>query len=457
MNQVTIAGAGLAGTLLALLLAKRGYTVELLESREDIRKENGVEGRSINLALSCRGITALKAAGIMEKVDQIRVPMRARAIHEPDGSIKYQPFGRHPEEYINSISRKALNSLLLDEAENSPYIQLYFGWKVKQVDFANKKLSLVTSQGEETTRDYVRLIGADGAASKVRESMKNQGIIEADRQFLTHGYKELCISLSHGTTLAREHLHLWPRGECLLLGNPNPDDSITGTLFLAMEGENSFANLNNPAQVEAFFARTFSDAKSIMPDLVHEFFSHPTGNLSTVRAHPWYYEDDCILIGDAAHGVVPFFGQGMNAAFEDCRLFSEMLQRYEDDWSRFVPAFYQERKLNTDAIADLSMENYHEIQVDIMNPHFLLQKQVEKEIMKRYPDNYVSMHAMVMFTNIPYSLAKAHYGAQKAMLEEICLSIESIQEVSWEKVENLIANYDKNLTHFMRDLTNPRF
>lgn len=446
MNQVTIAGAGLAGTLLALLLAKRGYTVEILESREDMREQPSDQGRSINLALSCRGITALKAADLMDKVDSIRVPMRARAIHEPDGSIKYQPFGRNSEEYINSISRAALNMLLLDEAEKSPYIQIHFGWKVKDIDFENKKLHLITKQGEERTHDYKRLIGADGAASSVRESLKKQHLIQSERVFLPLGYKELCITRHHNPDFKKEHLHLWPRGACMLLGNPNPDDSITGTLFLANHGENSFESIQHDAQLNDFFQQVFPDAKAAMPDLVHEFFTHPTGHLSTVNAAPWHYKDECLLIGDAAHGVVPFFGQGMNAAFEDCRIFSEMLIQHNDNWSSCVPAFYQERKVNTDAVADLSMENYHEIQIDIMDPHFLLQRQVEKEIMKRYPDKYTSMHVLVMFTNTPYSVAKAHYSAQKALLKEICSSIETIEEVSWKKVENLLNKYDKNLT-----------
>ncbi|HAT8152329.1 TPA: FAD-dependent monooxygenase, partial [Legionella pneumophila] len=292
---------------------------------------------------------------------------------------------------------------------------------------------------------YHRLIGADGAPSHVREMLKNEGIVSASRDFLSHGYKELSISKKHTTGMAREHLHLWPRDSFMLLGNPNPDDSITGSLFLANEGKDSFTELNNEEKLHLFFKKQFPDAYAAMPNLVQEFFGNPTGHLSTIKCSPWYYKDECLLIGDAAHGIIPFFGQGMNSAFEDCRILDELLDEYEDDWSRVIPVFYEQRKVNTDAIAKMSMGNYHEIHSDIRNPKFILQKQIERELMLRYPEHYVSMHVLVMFTNTPYSKAMAIGELQSSLLEKICFPITDIKELNWQEVEKLLGKYDKKL------------
>lgn len=445
MKRVTIVGAGLAGTLCALYLERRGYQIELFESRSDLRDSPTDYGRSINLALSCRGITGLKAMNLIDEVSKIMVPMRARAIHESNGDVHFQSFGRHHDEYINAISRTELNSLLLNKAEASERIKLHFDMKLLNLDIYQQILCFEDKQGKQIDVSYDLLIGADGAPSIVRETLLNQGVVNASREFLNHSYKELSISKKHTVGMAREHLHLWPRDAFMLLGNPNPDDSITGSLFLANEGKDSFAELDNEDKLIRFFKKEFPDAYSVMPNLVTEFFGNPTGHMSTVKCSPWYYKDQCLLIGDAAHGIIPFFGQGMNCAFEDCRILDELLEEYHDDWAKVMPVFYQQRKVNTDAIATLSMENYREIHSDIRSPKFNLQRQVAHELMQRYPSQYTSMHVLVMFTNTPYSKAMAVGQLQAKLLEEICSSISSVKELNWKKVDDLIDNYDKKL------------
>jgi kynurenine 3-monooxygenase len=383
--------------------------------------------------------------GLMDDVKKIMVPMRARAIHEANGDVYYQPFGRNEEEHINAISRTDLNSLLLNKAEQYPDIQLYFERKLLDIDLQKKILRFQTNDGIITEVSYHRLIGADGAPSILRETLKNAGLVEASRDFLSHGYKELSISKTHTLGMAPEHLHLWPRDSFMLLGNPNPDDSITGSLFLAHEGENSFAYLNKEERLNSFFQKEFPDAFDAMPNLVSEFFDNPTGFMSTIKCSPWYYRDECLLIGDAAHGVIPFFGQGMNSAFEDCRILDELLTQYQDDWSLVMPAFYESRKINTDAVAQMSMDNYYEIHSDIRNPKFILQKQVERQLMIHYPERYVSKHVLVMFTNTPYSQALAYGEIQAKLLDNICSSINCVGELNWQFVDNYMIDYDKKL------------
>lgn len=445
MDEVTIIGTGLAGTLLALYLAKRGYKLELFDSRPDIRSMHTDDGRSINLALSCRGITGLAGVGLMPKVAKLMVPMRARAIHELQGQIKYQSFGRHQNEYINAIQRNELNRLLLNEIEKFPTAKLTFNAKLSALDVENKIATFESPSAPPFSRPYQCLIGADGAGSYVREALQAKQIIQATRSFLPYGYKELSIGEPAQNHLAHEHLHLWPRDAFLLLGNPNLNQSITGSLFLPYAGKNSFAELENELKIKNFFKTSFPDAYPEMPNLIEEFISHPTGNISTIQCTPWYYLDQCLLIGDAAHGVVPFFGQGMNSAFEDCRILNNLLDQYKDDWAKVMPAFYQARKVNTDAVAKMSMDNFHEIQTDIRDKKFNLKKQLEHLLMQRYPEHYVSKHVLVMFTNTPYAQAQAHGELQAEFLDTICDEVEEIKEINWNKVEKSLKRYDKKL------------
>ncbi len=445
MKNITIIGAGLAGTLCSLYLARRGYSIDLFESRSDLRDSPIDYGRSINLALSCRGITGLCAMSLMDEVHKIMVPMRARAIHEANGDIHYQPFGRNEDEFINAISRTDLNALLLNKAEQTQKINLHFNMKLHSLNITDKKILFEAKDGSHYEYSYERLIGADGAPSQVRDTLRHEGVVTASRDYLSHGYKELSISKKHTVGMAREHLHLWPRDSFMLLGNPNPDDSITGSLFLAHDGADSFATLDNEERLYAFFQKEFPDAYQAMPNLASEFFGNPTGFMSTVNCSPWYYKDECLLIGDAAHGIIPFFGQGMNSAFEDCRILDELLGQYNEDWTRVMLAFYEQRKVNTDAVARMSMDNYYEIHSDIRHPEFILKKQVERELMNKYPERYVSKHVLVMFTNTPYARALEIGEVQNKILEQICSSITHINEVNWRDIDNLMLEYDKKL------------
>ncbi|KTD30015.1 MULTISPECIES: FAD-dependent oxidoreductase [Legionella] len=447
MKTMTIIGSGLAGTLLSLYMVRRGYEVELFEARPDLRVKEVDQGRSINLALSCRGITGLAGVNLMQKVKNIMVPMRARAIHLLDGEIKYQAFGRHKDEYINAILRNELNELLLNNAESYPGIRLHFNTKLVGVNVHDKVLYFEEKDGSHLTKRYQLLIGADGAASNVREILVKERLITATREFLPHGYKELSIAQSQTQDFVPEHLHLWPRESFMLLGNPNRDRSITGTLFLAKEGKNSFAHLEDEDSIRVFFKEQFSDAYQAMPSLITEFMEHPIGNLSTIKCTPWYYEDQCLLIGDAAHGIVPFFGQGMNSAFEDCRILDDLLNQYDDNWRQVIPAFYASRKVNTDAVAAMSMDNYHEIQTDIRDEKFNLRKQMEQELMHRYPGRYVSKHVLVMFTNTPYAIANAYGEVQAELLTQICKKVRCIKEIDWNNVDKLMEQYDKKLAN----------
>ncbi|MFC3907776.1 FAD-dependent oxidoreductase [Legionella dresdenensis] len=447
MKGVTIIGSGLAGSLLALYLARRGYHIELYESRPDLRKAAIDAGRSINLAMSCRGLTGLTEIGLRAKVTDILAPMRARAIHEESGEIKYQPFGRHNDEYINAVQRNDLNALLLNELELNPAVNLYFDTRLTKLDVHNKTLYFSQNNGEPLVRQYERLIGADGSNSFVRETLCKENLITATRTYMPHGYKELSISGASPHGLAHEHLHLWPRDSFLLLGNPNCDHSVTGSLFLPHKGKNSFAELDNELAVTRFFSQAFADVYDSMPDLTHEFLNNPTGTMSTINCSRWYYQDNCLLIGDAAHGIVPFFGQGMNCAFEDCRVLNGLLDQYHDDWQKVMPAFFELRKKNTEAVAKMSMDNYHEIQSNIRNEQFNFKKRLNMELMKRYPETYISKHVLVMFTNTPYAEAEAIGEIQEQLLNQICETTNSITEINWNTVTSFIKNYDKKLAN----------
>ncbi|KTC75172.1 kynurenine 3-monooxygenase [Legionella birminghamensis] len=446
MRKITLIGSGLVGTLLSLYLARRGYEVDIYEARPDPRISLTDKGRSINLAMSCRGLTSLTEIGLFETVKKLLVPMRARAIHEQNGEIKYQSFGRHPEEYINAVQRNELNNLLLDEAAKNPRIHQHFEMKTIDLDL-DKKIIYFQQHGKPMIIHYELLIGADGASSFVRRTMSQQDKIKATRNFLPYGYKELSISNQTDQHFVAEHLHLWPRDSYLLLGNPNTDDSITGSLFLPQHGKNSFSELDSELKINQFFKESFPDAFEAMPDLLGEFLGHPTGNMSTIRCEPWHYQDHCLLIGDAAHGIVPFFGQGMNCGFEDCRVLDQLLNQYRDNWEKVMPAFYNLRKPNTDAVSMMSMDNYHEIQTDIRDEHFNLKKRLEQELMHHYPDVYVSKHVLVMFTNTPYAQAQAIGVLQRELLETICASTREISNIDWNETDKLMDQYDKKLAN----------
>ena len=449
MKKVTIIGSGLAGCLLALYLARRDYEIWMYESRPDLRRDSIDRGRSINLALSCRGMTGLIGVGIEAEVSKIMVPMRARAIHHEDGEINYQPFGRHKDEHINAILRVDLNKLLLDQLEKYPKVHLHFNTRLIACDFDQQTLQFEQPDGMMVNKNYEQLVAADGASSVVRELLLHKQHIQSSREYLAHGYKELSIYQGKDKQFEREHLHLWPRDSHLLLGNPNRDGSITGSLFLANTGKDSFEELDNEIRIHNFFKKSFKDAVPAMPYLVEEFLNNPTGKMSTICTFPWNYKHSCLLIGDAAHGVVPFFGQGMNSAFEDCRVLNELLVTHQDDWHTIAPLFYQVRKPNTDAVAQMSLDNYHEIQTDIRQTAFNFKKQLEWALMKQYPDRYVSKHVLVMFTNTPYAQAYAIGELQLTLLDTIARKYKTLETVHWEEVAIFMQAYDKKLAQLL--------
>lgn len=449
MEQITVVGAGLAGALLSVFLAKQGYAVSLLESRKDVRSEPDNGGRSINLALSCRGLTALREAGLAEQISDILVPMRARAIHQESGELLFQDFGRHHDEYINAVRRHDLNSILLDIAETQPNIKTAFEMRLCDIDYARRTLVMKAPDGRRIEQSFDRLIACDGASSFVRDWLRQRGYIQSSRTYFPHGYKELTLAPPGFRGFKQEHLHLWPRDGYMLLGNPNTDGSMTGSLFLAHEGEPSFATLNTTERVRDFLEQSFHNAYEAYPDMVAEFIEHPVGTMSTIKSEPWHLDERILLLGDAAHGIIPFFGQGMNAAFEDCRILDGMLQQYRGDWSRVMPEFCRARKPNTDAVAKMSEDNYAEIQLGIRDPEFNLRKALELALMHRFPERYVSKHVLVMFSNTPYRTAYEVGVLQKEFLIRWTENISDLHAIDWSKVERELGDYDKKLTGIM--------
>lgn len=437
MNQpkkITIAGAGLVGSLLAVLLGKRGYEIKLLERRPDMRGKESVDGRSINLALSARGIHALEQAGLMDEVRKILIPMRGRMLHFNNGQQELMPYGQRPEEVIYSVSRRDLNSLMMTAAEKSEPVNVVFNQKLESVDFENRRLTvrdLVDDQVSEQT--YEVLVGADGAGSRTRRSLMESvdGVSKSD--FLRHDYKELEIPAGNGGTfqIEREALHVWPRGEFMLIALPNQDASFTVTLFLPRTGPNSFEQLVDPESVGRFFEKNFPDALKLIPDLAADFFAHPQGRLGTVRCTPWYYQDSALLVGDAAHAIVPFHGQGMIAGFEDCSELIRLLDQFDDNWGNAIVEFDAIRRPNTNAIAEMAIENYVTMRASVADPKFQLKKELGFELEKRFPERFVPRYSMVMFHRLPYADVYARGEIQQEILDRLTEETDAVADVDF--------------------------
>ena len=432
--EVTLVGAGLAGSLLAIFLARRGYRVRLFERRLDPRKAAGPAsaGRSINLALANRGIAALEEVGVMERLRSALIPMAGRMLHDEEGRLKLVPYGNKPHEVINSVSRAGLNALLLDAAEATGNVSIRFGETVSGVDFANRKVQATP---------YDVLIGTDGSASAVRAAILTQTGGRLDEEPLGHSYKELSIPAAPGGRFRMEKnaLHIWPRGEYMLIALPNVDGSFTVTLFLPNEGEESFQALTTPEAVGALFRRRFADAIPLMPRLVEDFFGNPTGHLETIRCEPWWFEDHALVLGDAAHAIVPFHGQGMNAAFEDCSAFDQCLGDADRPWDEVFAEFEKRRRPNTHAIADMALENYVEMRSTVREPKFQLKKDLSFRLEERHPGRFIPRYSMVMFHTIPYAEAKRRGAIQEEILDELTSGVASVEEVDLARADRLIA------------------
>ena len=440
--EITLVGAGLAGSLLAIFLARRGYRVTLLERRLDPREAAAAAGRSINLALANRGISALEEVGVMESVRSALIPMAGRMLHDEEGRLRQIPYGNKPHEVINSVSRAGLNALLLNAAEATGKVSIRFGETVCGVDFADRRVRYLAGEDPEPqTTPYDVLIGTDGSASAVRAAILERTGGRLDEEPLGHGYKELSIPAGPGGQFRMEKnaLHIWPRGEYMLIALPNIDGSFTATLFLPNQGEESFQALTTPEAVDALFQRRFADAIPLMPRLVEDFFGNPTGHLETIRCAPWWFEDQALVLGDAAHAIVPFHGQGMNAAFEDCSAFDQSLRHPDRPWNEVFAEFEERRRPNTDAIADMALENYVEMRSTVREPKFQLKKDLSFRLEERHPGRFIPRYSMVMFHTIPYAEAKRRGAIQEEILDELTSRAASLDEVDLARADRLIA------------------
>jgi kynurenine 3-monooxygenase len=400
---VNVIGAGLAGSLLAIMLARRGFQVTVYERRLDPRHVTTDSGRSINLALAARGIRGLKLAGVLDEVMRFAIPMRGRMVHEHDGAAELQPYGVRPEEVIYSVDRAELNRTLVRAAATHPNVTLKFRQLCLGLGPGRNALEM---RDEESGRVYhtdpLPSIATDGAGSAVRDSLVAHEISDVREEPLDHDYKELTIPpVSGRPALEVNALHIWPRGGFMLIALPNPDGSFTATLFLARQGENSFEQLTSHDAVEAFFTREFPSARALMPELVREFFANPQGSLGTVYTRGWHSGSEVLLLGDAAHAIVPFHGQGMNCAFEDCAELVRLMDQHHG-WAGLFEAFEHERRPNTDAIAKMALSNYVEMRSAVIDPEYRKRKKEEEELAKQDP-NFISRYAQVMFhPEIPY-------------------------------------------------------
>ena len=429
-QRFTLIGSGLAGGLLGAYLGRRGYDVDLYERRADPREGNIVGGRSINLALSTRGIHALEQLGIADKVLQHAIPMRGRMIHDKSGSLHFAPYDVDPNKHINSIGRAALNTTVIEAAQRYPNVRVHFNHRCTEVDLDSATAKLVDSSVEagvspadagnriiEAHADAV--IGVDGAFSAVRQSMqKKLEKFEYDESYLAHGYKELTIPPGPGGSwrMEKEALHIWPRKSFMMIALPNPDGSFTCTLFWEFEGPRSFATTKTDDEVCDFFREEFPDAVPLMPTLLDDFRQNPTGSLVTIRCAPWYYKDKVALVGDAAHAVVPFYGQGMNAAFEDCVVLDECLGKFPDNRERAFAEYFVRRKENADALADLAVENFIEMRDKTASRTFRAKKKLDHVLEGLLPGVYLPLYAMVTFTRMPYATAAKRARFQDAIV-----------------------------------------
>ncbi|WMJ72075.1 FAD-dependent monooxygenase [Cytophagaceae bacterium ABcell3] len=428
-EKVLIAGAGLTGPLLAVLLAQKGYPVEVIDKRPDPRKGAAYEGRSINLALSNRGLRALSLIGIKDTVLQEAVPMNGRMIHDEKGCASFAPYGKEGQQ-IYSVSRGGLNRTLTDIAEKEG-VKFRFEQAVEGIDVTKRQLDLVKGINTEVIA-YDFLFAADGAFSKIRHELVAENRCEQKLNTLSHRYKELRMPPLDGNfAMEPNALHIWPREQFMLIALPNADKTFTCTLFLPFEGKNSFSGLQFPDSVANFFRTHFPDAQKLIPDLPHAFFEYPVSALTEVRSYPWAHENIC-LIGDAAHAVVPFYGQGMNACFEDCFILNAMLGDGEN-LQKTVEAFQETRKKDADAIADLALHNFIEMRDLVKDEAFILRKKIEAWLHEALGEKYLPLYTMVTFSDMPYSEALKNGKKQDCIMEKV-LALEGIK-TNWQQAD----------------------
>lgn len=444
-DTVHVVGGGLVGPLTAIFLAQRGFGVALYERRPDMRRVDIPAGRSINLAVTERGLKALGEVGLRQSVLDMAVPMKGRMLHDGKGETSFVPYGQKESEAINSVSRGALNKLLLEKADSYDNVEIHFNQRCSHYAIDTKTLTFVDEQngGQQSVSANV-VIATDGAWSAVRKAMfEHVKDFNYSQSFTEHGYKELVIPPADNGEfrMERNALHIWPRKSFMLIALPNMDGSFTVTLFFAHEGKESFASLTSEREVMDFFHGTFPDAVALMPALAKDFFANPTGSMATIRCKPWRVGGQAMLLGDAAHAIVPFFGQGMNCGFEDCSALGELLDdKSVTSWQQLFTLLEQRRKPNADAIADMALENFIEMRDTVADPKFQLKKQIGFELERRFPGQFIPRYAMVVFhPEIPYAEAKLRGGEQDKILETLCMGINAVEQVDWSLAKKLVA------------------
>ncbi|MCM5661593.1 FAD-dependent oxidoreductase [Galbibacter mesophilus] len=432
-KKIAITGSGLVGSLLAIYLRRKGHQVDVYDRRPDIRTTE-FSGRSINLAMSNRGWKALETIGMAEPVRQIAIPMDKRAIHTPDKPMYFQYYGNEGEA-IYSISRGILNKKMIDLAENAG-VNFIFNSKVWDVSLPEAIIYTGDAEDEDwTPHKYDMVFGADGAFSRIRHKMQRRSMFNYSQHFLKTGYKELSIPANKDGShkLNKNSLHIWPRGEFMFIALPNLDGSFTCTLFMPIEGEVSFESLDTETKVENFFSTHFEDVKEDIPNLIRDFFKNPTSSLVTIKCEPWTYWDKVALIGDAAHAIVPFYGQGMNAGFEDITVLNDLMEKHGDDWKTIFAEYETSRKPNTDAIAELSYRNFMEMSSKTADDSFLLRKKIEKHFHNKYPEKWIPLYSRVTFSNDPYKEALEMGDFQRKIMDEV-MEMENIED-KWDSEE----------------------
>lgn len=444
-KKATLVGAGLVGSLLSIYLAKRGYKIDLYERRPDMRKVKMSAGKSINLALSDRGWKGLEGIGIADEIKKIAIPMYGRHIHHKDGSTAYQPYGKN-NQAIYSVSRGEINMRLMDLAEQQPNVNIHFNERCTSINRAALEAHFENAETQKVTTEKSDLIfGSDGAFAASRLNMQlSSDRFEYNQHYIEAGYKELIIPAgANGSFLIEKNaLHIWPRGTFMMIALPNMDGDFTCTLFLPFEGEKSFANLKTREQVEAFFNTEFPDTVPLMPTLIDDFMNNPTSSLVTVKCFPWTFDNKIALIGDAAHAIVPFYGQGMNCGFEDCVVLNDLIDKHNEDWDKILPEYQALRKPDGDAIADLAIMNFVEMRDKTADPKFLLQKKIEARFSEKHPEKWTPLYSMVTYSpHIRYSTALKEGQKQEAIMQKV-MAMPNI-DAKWdsEEVENEILKY----------------
>lgn len=445
-QKISILGAGLVGSLLGILLQKKGYAVTILERRSDMRKLSVSAGRSINLAMSQRGWAGLELAGLKAEIEEIAIPMLGRQIHPINGESIFQAYGKN-EEAIYSVSRGELNRRLMTLAEDCG-VNIQFNQRVLDVSLETNTLQIEEGERISFSDQHDLVIAADGAFSALRNSYLKTDRFDYQQFYIPHGYKELSILAAPGNSfqLDKSALHIWPRKNFMLIALPNIDGSFTCTLFFPFEGEVSFSTVNTDEEIRSFFENYFPDVVPLIPNLVEDFKNNPTSSLVTVKCFPWIYKDKSMLIGDAAHAIVPFYGQGMNAGFEDCRILMEIIEgSTSNDWKNILQQYQTRRKKNGDAVADLALQNFIEMRDLVADPIFLERKKIEKELGKMFPKVFNSVYEMVSFSHTPYFVALSCQKAQDKLLEKVMNAgrfEESIQSTTFRnELELWMAEY----------------